>query len=83
MYPCVVSGVTFLFYGFDKMQARRLNRRIKEVTLLTLGLVGGWPGALAAQHYFQHKTRKKAFLLPFWMIVMGWQVVLSRFLCGG
>jgi uncharacterized membrane protein YsdA (DUF1294 family) len=73
-YTAVVSGVTFLFYGYDKMQARNLEWRVKESTLHMLGLIGGWPGALAGMHYFQHKTRKRAFLIPFWIIVAGWQL---------
>lgn len=79
-YTCVMSGVTFLFYGYDKMQARDLNWRVKEVTLLGLGFVGGWPGALAGQHFFQHKTTKTSFLVPFWGIIVWWQVMLWVFL---
>jgi uncharacterized membrane protein YsdA (DUF1294 family) len=73
-YHLGISGVTFLFYGYDKMQARNLEWRVKEVTLHMLELLGGWPGALIGQHFFQHKTRKTAFQIPFWMIVAGWQV---------
>ncbi|KAF2869512.1 hypothetical protein BDV95DRAFT_102735 [Massariosphaeria phaeospora] len=74
-YTCILSGTTFLFYGYDKLQARNQVWRVREVTLHTLELLGGWPGALAGQHYFQHKTRKTAFQIPFWSIVVGWQVV--------
>ena len=75
LYTGAVSAVTFLLYGYDKMQARNLEWRVKETTLHTLALLGGWPGALAGMHYFQHKTRKTAFQVPFWIIVVGWQVV--------
>ena len=74
-YTCVISSATFLLYGYDKMQARNREWRVKEATLHTLELLGGWPGALAGQHCFQHKTRKTAFQIPFWIIVAGWQVV--------
>ena len=57
------------------MQARHMEWRVKEVTLHTFGLLGGWPGALAGMHFFQHKTRKTAFQLPFWAIVSIWQFV--------
>jgi len=82
-YTGAISGVTFLFYGYDKMQARNLEWRVKEVTLHTLGLLGGWPGALAGQHFFQHKTRKTAFQVPFWAIVIGWQAVWWAVWTGG
>lgn len=71
----MISGVTFFFYGYDKMQARNLEWRVKETTLHVLALSGGWPGALAGQHYFQRKTRKSGFMAVFWGIVVGWQAV--------
>ncbi|KAF1951914.1 DUF1294-domain-containing protein [Byssothecium circinans] len=74
-YTCVVSGIAFVLYGYDKMQARTAEWRVKETTLHTFGILGGWPGALAGMHYFQHKTRKTAFQIPFWVIVVGWQIV--------
>lgn len=73
LYASVVSGITFLFYGYDKMQARNLEWRVKETTLQTLALVGGWPGALAGMHYFQHKTKKTSFQVVFWSIVLCWE----------
>jgi uncharacterized membrane protein YsdA (DUF1294 family) len=73
LYASAISGVTFLFYGYDKMQARNEMWRVKEITLHTLALVGGWPGALAGMHYFQHKTRKVRFQIVFWGTVVLWE----------
>ncbi|KAF3051536.1 hypothetical protein E8E11_008591 [Didymella keratinophila] len=81
-YTCSVSGLTFLIYGYDKMQARNLEWRVSEWTLHLLGLLGGWPGALVGMHFFQHKTQKTKFLVPFWMIVLGWQSALCNFVYG-
>ncbi|KAH7123653.1 hypothetical protein B0J11DRAFT_436035 [Dendryphion nanum] len=69
----ILSSVTFLNYGYDKMQARNNEWRIRETSLHILELLGGWPGALAGQHFFQHKTRKTSFQFVFWTIVLGWQ----------
>lgn len=60
------SVVAFAAYGIDKSAARRGAGRISEQTLLLLGLVGGWPGALVAQQVFRHKTRKRSFRRAFW-----------------
>jgi uncharacterized membrane protein YsdA (DUF1294 family) len=60
------SLVAFAAYGIDKSAARRGAARISEQTLLLLGLVGGWPGALVAQQLFRHKTRKRSFRRVFW-----------------
>jgi uncharacterized membrane protein YsdA (DUF1294 family) len=61
------------------MQARNMEWRVKEVTLHTLALVGGWPGALVGMHYFQHKTRKTSFQIVFWVTVLAWQGVWWKF----
>ncbi|WP_342000069.1 DUF1294 domain-containing protein [Microbacterium sp. LWH7-1.2] len=60
------SIVAFAAYGIDKSAAQRQANRISEQTLLILGLVGGWPGALVAQQVFRHKTRKRSFRRAFW-----------------
>jgi uncharacterized membrane protein YsdA (DUF1294 family) len=73
-----VSIVTFLLYKLDKSAARRGAWRMQERSLLFIGLVGGWPGAVVAQQILRHKTRKQSFQLPFWgtvvlnSIVLGW-----------
>jgi uncharacterized membrane protein YsdA (DUF1294 family) len=83
LYAGTISGITFLFYGYDKMQARNLEWRVKEVTLHTLAAVGGWPGALVGMHYFQHKTRKVRFQVVFWGIVLCWEGVAWLVWSGG
>lgn len=66
----VMSVVAFAAYGIDKAAARRNRNRISEQTLLTLGLLCGWPGAIAAQQLFRHKTRKRSFRRAFWGTVV-------------
>jgi uncharacterized membrane protein YsdA (DUF1294 family)/cold shock CspA family protein len=75
---CIVSIVTSLLYWLDKSAARRGAWRMQERSLLFIGLVGGWPGAVVAQRVLRHKTRKQSFQLAFWgtavlnSIVLGW-----------
>lgn len=66
----VLSIVTVAAYGIDKSAARGHRQRISEQTLLTLGLFGGWPGALLAQQLLRHKTRKRSFRRAFWGTVV-------------
>jgi uncharacterized membrane protein YsdA (DUF1294 family) len=73
----VMSVIAFFAYGFDKSAALQGGRRVSEQTLLTLGLLGGWPGALAAQQIFRHKTRKRSFRRRFWARVLGNVVLLA------
>lgn len=65
-----VSIIAFAAYGIDKVAAPRGWRRISERTLLLLGLLAGWPGALIAQQFFRHKTRKRSFRRKFWLSII-------------
>lgn len=63
----VMSVLAFAAYGIDKAASLRGGQRISEDTLLSIGLVCGWPGALVAQQVFRHKTRKRSFRRAFWV----------------
>jgi len=61
-----LSAVCFVVYAADKFAARSGRWRTKESTLLLIGLVGGWPGALLAQQFLRHKSVKAPFRAAFW-----------------
>lgn len=63
-----MSVVAFTAYGIDKFRAVSGAWRTPEATLHTLGLLGGWPGAIPAQLLFRHKTAKASFQTTFWLI---------------
>lgn len=63
------SLVCFVAYAADKYAARAGGWRTRESTLLLLGLVGGWPGALLAQQFMRHKSVKASFRAAFWLTV--------------
>ena len=56
------SIVTFLLYGYDKMQSQRAGGRVPEVIFHGLALTGGFIGALVGRSVFRHKTQKPIFL---------------------
>ena len=64
------SLIAFLCYRSDKLAAVAGRRRTPENTLLALGLLGGWPGALLAQGMLRHKTGKVSFQALFWTTVV-------------
>lgn len=64
-----MSVIAFAAYAVDKSAAKRGAWRIREGTLLFLGLAGGWPGALIAQQTFRHKSKKTSFRAVFWITV--------------
>jgi uncharacterized membrane protein YsdA (DUF1294 family) len=65
-----LSLITFIIYGWDKRSARYAARRIPEVLLHLLALLGGWPGAWLGQVWWRHKSRKPAFRWRFWLTVL-------------
>ena len=65
----LMSVVTFFLYAKDKKAAQQDRWRTSENTLLTVGLLCGWPGALLAQQTLRHKSSKPSFLLLFWLSV--------------
>ena len=64
------SAPCFAFYAIDKSAARAGRGRISESMLLSLGFVGGWPGAIVAQQLLRHKTAKRSFRFRFWLSVV-------------
>ena len=66
----LASLACFGAYAMDKSAARSRSRRTPERSLLLLGLVGGWPGALLAQRMLRHKTAKTSFQVKFWLTVV-------------
>jgi uncharacterized membrane protein YsdA (DUF1294 family) len=69
-FYALASVIGFFLYGFDKRRARLGGSRVPEARLHLVELLGGWPGALAGQRVFRHKTRKTSFRLVFWLIVL-------------
>ena len=78
------SSTAFLMYWLDKSAAESGSRRTSEDVLLAVGLLGGWPGAVAAQKLLRHKSRKLSFQAMFWATVvvncasLGWFWWMNR-----
>ncbi len=70
MLYLALSILAFVMYLADKRAARRRRWRTPENTLLLVGLIGGWPGAIVAQQLLRHKTRKLSFRRKFWLSVI-------------
>lgn len=47
--------------GIDKMKAKKGQWRIKELTFVILGLMGGTSGIILAMIFFHHKQSKIKF----------------------
>lgn len=76
VYHIIINLITLVAYYDDKMASKTKGQqmRISENTLLFLGLIGGWVGAIIAQQRFRHKTRKLSFQLQF-VVTIGLHVL--------
>lgn len=61
VYILLINIITFILFGIDKYAAIKHIRRIREITLLGLSLIGGALGGLIAMYLFRHKTTKLLF----------------------
>ena len=59
----VMSLITFVAFGIDKLKAKRGSSRISERRLLLLSLIGGAAGAMCVMLLFRHKTQHLKFIL--------------------
>ena len=69
-FGMLLSVIAYAVYAADKRAAVARRQRTPESTLLLIGLLGGWPGAVIAQRRLRHKTRKTSFLVRFWFTVV-------------
>ena len=79
IYIVAINLITFLAMFIDKRKAKKGSWRIKESTLLTMGLIGGSIGGIAGMYTFRHKTQKPkfVFLFPTMLII---QIIIAIYL---
>lgn len=78
----LMSTVTLLVYKWDKHLAMNITQgstRVPERSLHILALCCGWPGALLAQQWFRHKSKKRRFIVILWFIIV---LNLALFIAG-
>ena len=65
----ITSGILFMY---DKLAARKNNRRIPERTLHILELLGGVFANMVLIYSIHHKNRKFRYFWVTWVVMMGW-----------
>ena len=78
-YLISLNTITFLTYGYDKHQSKKIGMRIPEMVLHLLTLIGGTLGSLLGQLIFRHKIKKMKFIIVFWVIVIVQVIVIYVF----
>jgi len=73
IYFIIINLITFVLYGYDKLQAIRNQknlRRVPEVRLLLFAFLSGSVTAFIAMLLFRHKIKKISFLIKFFIVVV-------------
>lgn len=65
-----MSAVLWCIYGFDKRAEKRKKPRTGASALLSLALLGGWPGALLGQYHFNPPHRSLLYQIVLFFIVL-------------
>lgn len=78
-YLSAINVVTFVLFGLDKYNARKGNRRIREVTLIAMAALGGSVGAWMGMRLWHHKTKHRKFRYGIPLILL-LQIALIYFL---
>ena len=77
-YLLIINIITFIIYGIDKYKSIKHKYRISESTLIILPILGGALGAFLGMIIFNHKTKKKKFIIiP--IILLLWVYILVKF----
>ena len=74
-----MSLLAFVFYGADKLKAKKRAWRVPEKVLLSLSFFGGAPGGILGMLLFRHKTEHWYFWLVNFLglaLVAGLAIVL-------
>lgn len=74
-YLIVINFLAFAAFGYDKAQAENGGWRLRESTLASFALIGGFLGAFAGRTLFRHKTRKPSFSTQLWGSTLGCLVI--------
>ena len=75
----IINLITFLFYGIDKLKAKKGKWRISETTLLLLAIIGGSIGAWLGIKKWHHKTLHKKFKYGIPLIIFA-QIVVAIYM---
>ena len=78
-YLIIINIIAFIVYAVDKYKAINNKRRISEMTLYTIGFIGGFLGSILAMILFRHKTRKFRFWFLNILFMILWTLVVWRF----
>ena len=65
----LINVLSFFLFKIDKKNSIIGKRRVSELALCFVTLIGGTIGSLMSMQIYRHKTRKKSFIFKIVMII--------------
>lgn len=65
----LINVLSFFLFKIDKKNPIIGKRRVSELALCFVTLIGGTIGSLMSMQIYRHKTRKKSFIFKIVMII--------------
>ena len=66
----IMSLITIIVYGIDKIKAVRGSWRISEATLFLFSFFFGALGGIFSMYVIRHKNRKIKFIILNWLFII-------------
>lgn len=80
VYLLLINLISFLLFGYDKMQAKAGKARIPESNLFLVTLAGGGIGSWIGMKWFRHKTLHMNFVIGIPAIAIIETLIIISFL---
>ena len=78
LYLFFINLLSGIIFAFDKNAAIKEHRRIQELTLHILELLGGVFVNLLLMYSLHHKNRKFSYYIWTWLVGIVWILVLLK-----
>jgi Predicted membrane protein len=76
IYLVMINLISGTVFSFDKIAARRQQRRIPERTLHLLEISGGIFINFLLMYTLRHKNRKFSYFGWSWLVLIGWLIII-------
>ncbi|WP_088103776.1 DUF1294 domain-containing protein [Halalkalibacter urbisdiaboli] len=80
IYIMFVSICGLVLMSYDKRQAIKKKRRVRERTLFLIALIGGSGGVYLGMNLFRHKTKHRSFSLGLPVMILLQVAIIIYFL---
>jgi len=74
IYMIIINIASGIMFSYDKQAAGKNNRRVPEMTLHILEMLGGVFANMVLMYSIHHKNQKFRYYGVIWMVLIGWVV---------